>query len=371
MLMTRALMVIVGILTLLPIPVIADTSDGETVQVLAVRDRYPDWSPDGDHIVFDSNRSGIAQIYRVRLDDGQLTRLTHGGHLDRTPVFGPDGARIAFASTRDGAQAIYIMGADGDDPRKLTDPPQATDGGGPTFNDSHPRWAPDGRSIIFNRDVDADDVEIFEIGVDGTGLRRLTRLPDWDTYPSISPDGRHILWRRVTPEGGRSPSGRNSEIFVAERDGSDPRNISNHPDFDGYPSWLPGGEGVVFASNRGGDSRHDFNIYAARPDGSGLTRLTDTIPGVSQVRPIVAPDGRRLLFNRDHDNGSENEVTWLYVKTFERPIAELLRRTPGAPAAAGTDQRSAGASVDGGQGCGDWRPAPCDLGGVACVSCIW
>lgn len=176
-------------------------------------------------------------------------------------MFSPDGEWVAFASSEESSsQAIYVMRPDGSEMRQVTDPPQeGTSEEKATINDSHPKWAPDGESLVFNRD------------------------------------------------------------------GSEPRNISNHPSFDGYPAWLPESEGIVFASNRNGDSRFDFNLYVMRPDGSAETRLTETIPGVLQVRPQVSPNGTSIAFNRDHFNGEEDETTRIYIARFHRPISELMR----------------------------------------------
>lgn len=307
-----------------------DVARPDVQALLTIRDRYPDWSPDGKRIVFDSTRTGAQEIFVLAVDESTPVQLTRLGRRSATPAFSPDGEWIAFASSDEGDPgAIFVMRSDGSDLRQLTNPPQdgvAEDK--PIFNDGHPKWAPDGESIVFNRDVAENNAEIFEVNLDGTGLKRLTDRPDWDTYPSISPDGKYLLWRAVTPEGGASESGRNSEVFIANRDGSGARNISNHSAFDGYPAWLPGGEGVVFASNRNGESRFDFNLYVVRPDGSAVTKLTETLPGVLQVRPTVAPDGRAVAFNRDFRNGQPDEATWIYVARFEDPVARLLEEPP-------------------------------------------
>lgn len=322
----------IGLLASVPLtgPVEAAATDSgiqsESRAVLVVRDRYPDWSPDGTRIVFDSNRTGTQEIFVVDADAGAPIQLTRLGRRSGTPVFSPDGEWIAFASSEDDAPgAIFVMRSDGTDLRQLTEPPQAgTSEEKPTFNDGHPKWAPDGKSIVFNRDVGERNAEVFEVNLDGTGLRRLTDRPDWDTYPSISPDGRYLLWRGVTPEGGQSESGRNSEVFIANRDGSERRNITNHSSFDGYPAWLPSSEWVVFASNRDAKSRFDLNLYAMRPDGSGVTRLSESVPGVQQVRPSVARDGRSVVFNRDYFPRDDHETTLIFILNFDRPLGEVL-----------------------------------------------
>ncbi|MFW6078836.1 MAG: hypothetical protein ACODAE_04400 [Gemmatimonadota bacterium] len=338
--------IVLGVATLISVPgavtaqTTADTTGGDSAtvrQILAVQDRYPAWSPGGDRIVFDSDRTGTKQIFIGDVAAGAPVQLTHSDAMDRTPVFSPDGEWIAFQSLRDGVPAIFVMRPDGSGLRKVTHPPDPPPTGDPPADDSHPRWAPDGESIVFNRNVEQGNAEVFEIRVDGTGLRRLTDWPDHDTYPSISPDGRHLLWRRITLEGGESESGRNSEIFIADRDGSNARNLTNHPAFDGYPVWLPSGEGIVFASNRDGEARLDFNIYVMRPDGSDVTRLTELMPGVRQARPSVSPDGRRLVFNRDSPHDGTEGTAELIIKDFGRPIAELLG---GADRSASTTPRA-------------------------------
>ena len=53
-----------------------------------------------------------------------------------------------------------------------------------------------------------------------------------NTYPSWSPDGKRIAFRRMV-------NVTNSEVFVANADGTDARNITNHPAFDGWLAWSP------------------------------------------------------------------------------------------------------------------------------------
>lgn len=261
-------------------------------------DAYPCWSPDGTRIAFQSTRAGANnQIFVMDADGTNVTQLTFTAQANQTPVFSPDGTKIAFQSERDGNREIYVMAADGSNQTRLTF--EATE-------DSHPKWSSDGNQITFDS-VRANPAEGFEniyiMNADGSNVERVTERVETDSYSSLSPDGSKVLFRRILPTGGDTQSGRNSEVFVMNRDGSNVVNLTNHSSFDGYPSWSPDGEWVLFASNRDGQVFDEFNIYVVRPDGTGLKRLTETIPGVAQVRQMVSADGAKVVFNRDYPDG--------------------------------------------------------------------
>ena len=88
-----------------------------------------------------------------------------------------------------------------------------------------------------------------------------------------------------------------------DRDGSNIRNLTNHPDFDGYPSWSPDSRYILFASNQDSENFLDFNVYVMKADGTKLRKLTETISEVEQVRPMFSPDGTKIIFNRDYPDG--------------------------------------------------------------------
>jgi len=56
-----------------------------------------------------------------------------------------------------------------------------------------------------------------------------------------------------------------------EADGSDLRNITDNPHFNGYPAWPPAGQQIAFESNRDGN----WEVYVMNVDGTGQSRLTD------------------------------------------------------------------------------------------------
>jgi Tol biopolymer transport system component len=280
----------------------AQTEPAAVVRLTAVRDAYPYWSPDGKQVVFQSDRHdammGDRDIYIMRADGTEIKRLVHREESDETPVWSPDGSQILFSSyVTEENNELFIMNVDGTGIIQLTDHPG---------RDGHQKFSPDGATIIFNSQRDDDgsgeirDYEIYEMNRDGSNVKRLTNFPEWDTYPSISPDGAMILWRRVLPTGGNTQSGRNSEIFVMGRDGSDPVNLTNDAAFDGYPAWSPDGSKIVFASNRAGKTSGNFHIYVMKADGSDVVRVLENDAKVEDARPQWSPDGSKILFNRQY-----------------------------------------------------------------------
>jgi TolB protein len=270
---------------------------GQVTQVSVVKDLYPSYSPDGERLVVHSNRGGTYQVLTMNIGGSDIVVLTDTQAPNQTAVFSPDGRRVAFQSERDNNREIYVMDADGGNPVNLTNHP---------LEDSHPKWSADGEWILFDS-VRANPTtgreNLYIMRADGSEVQRVSTNEEVDSYGSLSPDGQKIVWRRILPSGGNTTSGRNSEVFLMNRDGSDIRNLSGHPDFDGYPAFSPDGRWVVFASNRDGNTFVEFNLYIVDVQGENLTQLTETIPGVEQVRPAFSADGKRIVFNRDWPDG--------------------------------------------------------------------
>ncbi len=131
---------------------------------------YASWSPDGNRIVFASNRDGNFEIYVMDSDGGNQARLTNAAGSDFDPAFSPDGMRIVHDTNRNGAYDIYVMDDDGANPVQLT-----TDSG----DDFYPAWSPDGQFIAFSSNRDGS-VTVWVMGADGSSQTDLSLVgPDF------------------------------------------------------------------------------------------------------------------------------------------------------------------------------------------------
>ena len=147
---------------------------------------------------------------------------------------------------------------------------------------------------------DGENDDIYIINVDGTGLQRLTDNGlHWDTFPSFSPDGGRILFRRLLRLRTADGSLNNSEILVMNRDGTNAVNLSRNGYFDGWPAWSPDGRRIAFSSNRS----DLYQVYVMNADGSEPRQVTQS--STTDVRPQWQPDGSGLVFNREHDGWIE------------------------------------------------------------------
>lgn len=265
-------------------------------RLTSVINSYPSPSPDGLRVLFQSNRTGRYEIYVVNADGSGVVQLTDRPGDNVTPVWSPDGSRIAYAGSPGGNSDIYVMTADGREWKRLTDDPG---------DDSHPHWSANGRRIIFNsarttQDPDADWSsqwhEIFSMNADGTDLHQHTDHHTVCTYPSFSPDGTKIAYRKVTDTPAfawdLTSAQRNSEVFVADADGSNEVNLSNNAAFDGWPAWSPDGARIVFASNRAGPANVG-QLYIVNVDGTGLRQITGG--PWSHAQPAWSLDGKKIF----------------------------------------------------------------------------
>jgi TolB protein len=142
----------------------------------------PTWSPDGERILFASDRNGAVQLYSVKLDGSKLTKITNLPAIRGRSDWSSDGQYIVTYSGPEWNHELYIMNANGSDVRQLT--PSGGNSQGPSFS-------PDGRWVVFtayfDHSGDIHGCELYIIRIDGTDLRRLTNNDYCDYQPRWGP----------------------------------------------------------------------------------------------------------------------------------------------------------------------------------------
>jgi Tol biopolymer transport system component len=235
---------------------------------------------------------GYPQIYTMKANGDNKTRLTNSRNFDGSPAFSANGKKIAFESDQD----IYTMSATGTDKKNVTR--------SNNVEESDPAWSPDGTRIAF-ASSSTGNTDIYVINKDGTGLTRLTTSPKVDIQPAWSPDGTKIAF--VRQHRGNSS---NLKIYVmkAARESETNRaqrlttaSLSTLEELD--PAWSPDGTRIAFARNPDASSpTSGFDLHSIRANGSGQIRLTTS--GGSQ-QPAWSPDGTKIAFRgfRENDSG--------------------------------------------------------------------
>ncbi|MGH9846164.1 MAG: winged helix-turn-helix domain-containing protein [Blastocatellia bacterium] len=251
-------------------------------------DHGPDYSPDGQRIVFVSDRSGSNGIW-VCESDGSKPRLLHncGPYVSGTPRWSPDGRWIVFDSRSciagaSGNPDVYLIGADGGQPRRFTTE---------EAEDVVPSWSRDGRWVYFGS-TRSGSMQVWKAPVAGGPAVQVTRQGGFESYES--PDGKHLYYTkgRGVPGIWRVPVEGGEETLVIDRDKAGL-----------WRYWRVADQGIYFATTTPAGPALEFFSFASRRV-SEIARLPKgperNIPGLA-----ISPDGRSLLYVQADRSGSD------------------------------------------------------------------
>jgi Tol biopolymer transport system component len=274
------------------------TSDNQRIEGMSL-------SHDAKWLAYDSDRSGNADIYRIRVDGGDAVQVTTDPRGDFAPSWSPDDKRILFHSNRTGSRELYSIGIDGTDEQQLTDvrndlyaPQLSADGTRLfAFSGSEARRGPERYDVVLARDASGRWVD----------MRRVTPPNVEARWFRLSWDGALLAY--VTHQPGLAP-GLGAAVRASRVDGRD-----DHPVLDlrprEYAMFVAFGRdpSTVFVMTRADDRR--FSIYTV-PVLGGTPRLVLRDDPTHRIsRWDFATDGRRLFVTLAAD---ESDVYLMELK---------------------------------------------------------
>lgn len=183
--------------------------DARRLTIHPAEETFPVWAPDGQSIVFSSNRFGNNDLFSMRPDGTGLRRLTYESSSEAPNAIGPDGTIYGYTGAW-GRADLFMVKPTGGDIVRLS--------GHALELEFSIDLSPDGRTVVFNsggspgnwrkpgyKGSNSPDVWVGTMGVPVTGMRNLTRNDALDMFPRFvdantvvmvsNREGKHDIWR--------------------------------------------------------------------------------------------------------------------------------------------------------------------------------
>jgi Tol biopolymer transport system component len=278
------------------------------------------------------------QIFYMPIEgygDAQPKMVSTGKGKTTCSYFMPGNQQIIYASTHHAADScleaprvvdgkyvwavhkefdIFVTDLNGKILKQLTNTPGY---------DAEPTVSPDGKKIVFTS-VRSGDLELWTMDIDGSNQKQVTSGLGYDGGAFFTPDSKGLVFRASRPQ---TPEAQKLykdllaqglvqptalEIFVCNVDGSNMRQITNLGGANWAPFMHPSGNSIVFASNHHTESGRQFNIFKINVDGTGLEQVT--FDNVFDSFPMFSSDGQHLVFASNRNNGGTRDTNVFYAE---------------------------------------------------------
>ena len=185
------------------------------------------------------------------------------------------------------------------------------------FYDAEATLSPDGKKMIYTSTKDGD-IELYILELKSGKEKRITNELGYDGGAWFSPDGKKIIWRASRPKTEAAineykellaqdlVAPTNMEVWVANVDGSDAKQVTNFGQANWAPTFMPDSKRIIFASNHEYKRGFPFNLYTINGDGSNLQKVSRD-KGFDAF-PMFSPDGKRIVFASNRNNGGTRDT---------------------------------------------------------------
>ena len=182
-------------------------------------------SPQGDKIVFTSDRTGDLELYTMDIDGSNIKQVTFGLGYDGGAFFSPDGTKLIFRSSR------------------------------PKTNEEIKVY----KQLLSEGLVKPTEMELFICNTDGSDLTQITNLGNANWAPFFHPSGDKVIFS----SNHKSEKGFPFNLFMINIDGTDLEQITFDGVFDAFPMFSYDGKKLVFSSNRNNGGTRATNLFIA------------------------------------------------------------------------------------------------------------
>lgn len=308
------------------------------------------WSFDNKRLIFQSdwdkiNDQGCDQQFIMNADgspisEGNQYQLVSTGKGRTTCGYYLPNGKVIFGSTHAGSDDcpkqtempgryvwgifpdydIYMANEDGSELEVLI--------GGPGY-DAEPTVSPDGKYIIFTSTRDGD-LDLYRYEIATKEIIRITNTLGYDGGAFFSRDSKKIVWRASRPEGETAENYKALlkqdlvepfalQVFTADIDGSNVKQITDLPKANWAPFFHPSGDKILFCSNHKDPQGRSFSIFTIDTNGENLKQIS--FSGIFDAFPMFNYDGTKIVFasNRRVDRQPTRETNIFVADWVENP----------------------------------------------------
>lgn len=268
-------------------------------------------SPDGAFVAYDfpaAQDSAQRDVFLLALDGTREVRLIEHPATDRVLGWTPDGNSVLFSSNRTGLTGVWKIGVAKGRPTGVPELVRPDAG----------RMWPIGFSsdggFYYELHRGMKDVYVAEMDPE-TG--KLTQAPKPATKQSVganyggswSPDGRYLAFVRRGPDDSASLT-LGSKLVLQDAETGSERELSTEMRYMHEVGWAPDGSLITF----GGDKKNQEGIYRVNLETGGVDFLVKPRRGTWVVLPEWSPDGKTLYFMRHDDSAAAAEKESLVAR---------------------------------------------------------